>query len=98
MISRSARSSSIGRLQRVRELGGGLEPLATALAEPVGARVLDDEAGGAWPAPPTSCSSGVGERRAAVLLGQVQVAEDGAADPDGTPRNVVIGGWWAGNP
>ena len=35
------------RLEQLGELGGGLEPLATALAQREGARVADDVAGGA---------------------------------------------------
>ncbi len=69
-----------GWLERVRELGGGLEPLSPAFAEAVGARVLDHEAGRAGERLDQELV-GLGEGQAAVLLGQVQVAEDGAPDP-----------------
>ena len=69
-----------GWLERVRELGGGLEPLSSAFAEAVGARVLDHEAGRGGERLDQELV-GLGEGQAAVLLGQVQVAEDGAPDP-----------------
>ena len=69
------------RLEGLGQLGGRLEPLAASLAEAVGAGVLDHEPGGARERLHEELVL-LGERFAAGLLGQVEVAEDGAPDPD----------------
>ena len=70
------------RLQGVGQTCRRLEPLAAALAEAVGAGVLDHQAGGARERDHEPLV-GVGEVAATLLLGQVEVAEDGAADVHG---------------
>ena len=74
-----------GRLQRVGQRGGRLEPLPPTFAEAVGASVVDDEARSAGQRPHEELVV-LGELAAAGLLGQVEVAEHGAADPDRDPE------------
>ena len=98
------RDDELGRLGGVRarqQAGGDLRrggeprlPPAQLLEEP---GVLDRDPG-------RGCQGhhdvlvALGELPAAALLRQIEVPEHGAADRTGTPRNVVIGGWFGGNP
>ena len=61
------------------------------------ARVLDGHPGGRGERHDEVLVA-LGELAPAALLGEVEVAEDLPAGPDGHPRKVFIGGWFGGNP
>ena len=96
---RSARArAQVDRwLQRLGELGGGLEPLAAAFAEAVGARVLDHEAGRAGERLDQLLVR-LGERPPPAFSVRYRLPKTVPRIRTGTPRKVPIGGWCGGKP